>query len=91
MSLSRFYIYKLPHKHGSKTQNDGQKYLLMDKGSERWTDGKVLVNDSTGALGRTVGQLYQQEKVCCVLYPFPISCLSYIRAGIELWKTSVTV
>ncbi|XP_046882449.1 deoxyribonuclease-2-alpha isoform X2 [Hypomesus transpacificus] len=62
VAVDWFYIYKLPHKHGSKTQNDGQKYLLMDKGSERWTDGKVLVNDSTGALGRTVGQLYQQEK-----------------------------
>ncbi|KAM6967558.1 deoxyribonuclease-2-alpha [Aplochiton taeniatus] len=62
-----FYLYKLPHEH-SKTQFDGERYLLMEKGSEGWTDGKVSVNDSTGALGRTVGQLYGQGKNSEIAY-----------------------
>lgn len=36
---------------------------MLDKGSEGWTEGKVTVNDTKGALGQTVGQLYSQEKV----------------------------
>lgn len=64
--FSRFYLYKLPKQHGSSSQN-GEKYLLMDNGSEGWTEGKVIVNDTTGALGRTLGPLYSQGKVCvCV-------------------------
>lgn len=62
----RFYLYKLPHVDRGLL-NGGQSYLLMDKGSEGWTDGNVLVNDSTGALGRTVGQLYEQGKVWFLL------------------------
>uniref|UniRef100_A0A8C8FFQ7 Deoxyribonuclease-2-alpha n=1 Tax=Oncorhynchus tshawytscha TaxID=74940 RepID=A0A8C8FFQ7_ONCTS len=65
-----FYLYKLPHVD-REIPNDGQSYLLMDKGSEGWTDGKVLVNDSTGALGRTVGRLYEQgknEDIAYILY-----------------------
>lgn len=62
-----FYLYKLPHVD-REFPNDGQSYLLMDKGSEGWTDGNVLVNDSTGALGRTVGQLYEQGKNADIAY-----------------------
>lgn len=68
VAVDWFYLYKLPHEHGSTTHNDGQEYLLMEKGSEGWTDGKVLVNDSTGALGRTVGQLYQQKESSDLAY-----------------------
>lgn len=50
-----FYLYKLPH---YKSRFEGLKYLLMKKGSEGWADGEVLVNNSAGALGQTVGQLY---------------------------------
>ncbi|XP_029928296.1 deoxyribonuclease-2-alpha [Myripristis murdjan] len=66
-----FYLYKLPKHHGSGTPYNGQKYLLMERGSEGWTDGKVMVNDSSGALGRTVSQLYTQGKsgeVAYILY-----------------------
>lgn len=38
-------------------------YLLLEKGSAGWTESKGTVNDTTGALGRTVGQLYSQGKV----------------------------
>ncbi|KAM4601038.1 deoxyribonuclease-2-alpha [Polymixia lowei] len=62
------YIYKLPKQHGSKAPDNGQKYLLMERGSEGWTEGKGKVNDSTGALGRTVGQLYAQQKSAEVAY-----------------------
>ncbi|XP_034465977.1 deoxyribonuclease-2-alpha isoform X2 [Hippoglossus hippoglossus] len=66
-----FYLYKLPKQHREKSPTRGELYLLLDKGSEGWTDGKVTVNDTTGALGRTVGQLYSQGKnteVAYVLY-----------------------
>ncbi|XP_034554438.1 deoxyribonuclease-2-alpha [Notolabrus celidotus] len=57
-----FYLYKLPKEHGKKSHELGDLYLLMDKGSEGWTNGRGTVNDTTGALGRTVGQLYSQGK-----------------------------
>ncbi|XP_056141818.1 deoxyribonuclease-2-alpha isoform X2 [Lampris incognitus] len=43
----------------------------MERGSEGWTEGKVTVNDTTGALGNTAGQLYTQKKnreVAYILY-----------------------
>lgn len=62
-AIVRFYMYKLPKEHGRKGPLEGQTYLLLEKGSEGWTQGKGSVNDSTGALGRTVGQVYSQGKV----------------------------
>ncbi|KAI1886070.1 hypothetical protein AGOR_G00210240 [Albula goreensis] len=65
-----YYLYKLPHL--SRTpQDEGLKYLLMDTRSEGWTEGSGLVNESTGALGRTVGQLYEQKEdneIAYILY-----------------------
>ncbi|XP_030014096.1 deoxyribonuclease-2-alpha [Sphaeramia orbicularis] len=63
-----FYLYKLPKEHGRKSIEEGEKYLFLEKGSEGWADGKVSVNDTTGALGRTVGQLYTQTKNTEVAY-----------------------
>ncbi|KAL3059975.1 deoxyribonuclease-2-alpha [Trematomus bernacchii] len=66
-----FYLYKLPKEHGKKSPHKGEMYLLLDKGSEGWTNGKGTVNDTTGALGRTVGQLYSQgenTEVAYILY-----------------------
>lgn len=55
-------MYKLPKEDGTSPK-EGEAYLLLEKGSEGWTEGKATVNDSLGALGRTLGQLYSQEKV----------------------------
>lgn len=63
-----FYIYKLPKEHGKKSPEYGEMYLILDKGSEGWTEGKGSVNDTTGALGRTVGQLYAQGKNTEIAY-----------------------
>ncbi|KAM7421458.1 hypothetical protein PAMA_015546 [Pampus argenteus] len=63
-----FYMYKLPKEHGKKSPDAGMMYLLMDKGSDGWTNGKATVNDTSGALGRTVGQLYSQRKNTQVAY-----------------------
>ncbi|XP_037532641.1 deoxyribonuclease-2-alpha [Nematolebias whitei] len=63
-----FYLYKLPKEGMSKSPKEGEMYLLLEKGSEGWTEGKVTVNDTLGALGRTVGQLYSQEKKSDVAY-----------------------
>ncbi|XP_071324784.1 deoxyribonuclease-2-alpha isoform X2 [Trachinotus anak] len=68
VAVDWFYMYKLPKKHGSKSPENGEMYLLLDKGSEGWTEGKGTVNDTTGALGRTVGQLYSQGKNTEVAY-----------------------
>lgn len=57
-----FYMYKMPKEHGKKSAQQGEMYSLLEKGSEGWTNGKVTVNDTAGALGRTVGQLYSQGK-----------------------------
>ncbi|PWA24979.1 hypothetical protein CCH79_00015469 [Gambusia affinis] len=64
----RFYLYKLPKEGGRTHEFKGETYLLLDKGSEGWTEGKVTVNDTKGALGQTVGQLYSQEKNSEVAY-----------------------
>ncbi|XP_014829840.1 PREDICTED: deoxyribonuclease-2-alpha-like isoform X1 [Poecilia mexicana] len=63
-----FYLYKLPKEGGRTHEFQGETYLLLDKGSEGWTEGKVTVNDTNGALGQTVGQLYSQEKNSEVAY-----------------------
>ncbi|XP_061574532.1 deoxyribonuclease-2-alpha [Cololabis saira] len=66
-----FYLYKLPKEHHSTSPTRGEQYLLLDKGSAGWTEGKETVNSTVGALGRTVGQLYSQRKgseVAYVLY-----------------------
>lgn len=52
----RFYLYKLPH---HKSRIEGLKYLLLEKGSEGWVDGTGPVNQSLGALARTMGPLYE--------------------------------
>lgn len=66
-------MYKLPKEHGrASPEEEGEMYLLLEKGSEGWTDGKVTVNDTTGALGRTVGQLYSQGKVGFCVYSISI-------------------
>ncbi|KAJ8398374.1 hypothetical protein AAFF_G00426290 [Aldrovandia affinis] len=66
-SVDWFYLYKLPH-HAHTPRDDGLKYLLMNRGNEGWTEGMGLVNDSTGALGRTVGQLYEQKEDSEIAY-----------------------
>ena len=63
-SLStRYYLYKLPNQKGSKDPARGLMYLLLEKGSEGWTEGKFNANSTAGAPGRTVGQLYGSHKV----------------------------
>lgn len=63
-----FYLYKLPKEEHRKSPQQGELYLLLEKGSEGWTNGKGTVNDTAGALGRTVGQLYSQRKNAEVAY-----------------------
>uniref|UniRef100_A0A8C7YD60 Deoxyribonuclease-2-alpha n=1 Tax=Oryzias sinensis TaxID=183150 RepID=A0A8C7YD60_9TELE len=63
-----FYIYKLPKEHKKTAPKRGEQYLLLEKGGEGWMEGKVTVNDSSGALGRTVGQLYSERKSSEVAY-----------------------
>ncbi|KAM4580788.1 deoxyribonuclease-2-alpha isoform 2-T2 [Odontesthes bonariensis] len=63
-----FFMYKLPEEDHSKSPTKGEMYLLLEKGSEGWAEGKTTVNDTMGALGRTVGQMYSQEKKSEVAY-----------------------
>lgn len=66
----RFYLYKLPKEDRTEPHHQGDRYLLLEKGSEEWSHGKGTVNDTAGALGKTVGQLYSQGKVCLSVYCF---------------------
>ncbi|XP_037310578.2 LOW QUALITY PROTEIN: deoxyribonuclease-2-alpha [Pungitius pungitius] len=66
-----FYVYKLPKDPDPQAPHRGLSYLLLERGSEGWTNGTGSVNDTAGALGRTVGQLYsrgQNADVAYVLY-----------------------
>ncbi|XP_011603393.2 LOW QUALITY PROTEIN: deoxyribonuclease-2-alpha [Takifugu rubripes] len=62
VAVDWFYLYKLPKEDGREAHYHGDSYLLLEKGGEGWTNGKGTVNDTTGALGKTVGQLYSQGK-----------------------------
>ncbi|XP_040020868.2 deoxyribonuclease-2-alpha [Gasterosteus aculeatus] len=66
-----FYMYKLPKEPNRQSPHRGESYLLLERGSDGWTNGTGSVNDTAGALGRTVGQLYSQgqnKEVAYVLY-----------------------
>ncbi|XP_049586312.1 uncharacterized protein [Syngnathus scovelli] len=62
-----FYMYKLPKMHGAAS---GLMYLLLDESSAGWTPGVGTINDTMGALGRTLAQLYWQTQagVAYILY-----------------------
>uniref|UniRef100_A0A8C6TT05 Deoxyribonuclease-2-alpha n=1 Tax=Neogobius melanostomus TaxID=47308 RepID=A0A8C6TT05_9GOBI len=44
---------------------EGLRYLLLEPGSEAWTEGAVSINDTSGAVGRTLGQ---SSEVAFVFY-----------------------
>uniref|UniRef100_A0AAV2MF76 Deoxyribonuclease-2-alpha n=1 Tax=Knipowitschia caucasica TaxID=637954 RepID=A0AAV2MF76_KNICA len=67
-----FYVYKLPRQvegvEGVEGE-EGLRYLLLEKDSEQWAEGAVDINNTRGAVGRTVDQLYSQSSdVAYVLY-----------------------
>ncbi|XP_066501139.1 deoxyribonuclease-2-alpha [Hoplias malabaricus] len=62
-----FYLYKLPRPH-EEPPEQGLKYLLLEEKSEGWVEGSVLVGDVSGALGRTVGPLYEERELGYILY-----------------------
>lgn len=62
-----YYLYKLPRPHEAP-QEEGLKYLLLEENSEGWVDGSVLVGDTAGALGQTVGPLYEEGELGYILY-----------------------
>ncbi|CAN9514206.1 unnamed protein product [Ophioblennius macclurei] len=79
-----FYIYKLP-KHHNGMSGSGLSYLLLERGSDHWTEGKANMNDSFGAAGRTLGQLYslgQSPDVSYILYnDQPPENFAHVRNG----------
>ncbi|KAK2815293.1 hypothetical protein Q7C36_023559 [Tachysurus vachellii] len=62
-----FYLYKLPRPH-EQPPEEGLKYLLLAEQSEGWTEGGGLVGDVTGALGRSLGPLYENGDLGYILY-----------------------
>lgn len=83
--VCRFYMYKLPKEDGKEAHYQGDSYLLLEKGNEGWTNGKGTVNDTTGALGETVGQLYSQGKVCMSVCLTP-SSISHKKGILRIEK-----
>lgn len=57
--FNRFIVYKLPKPHGSSTEA-GMQYMYLDESTKGWVKGKSLMNDTEGAVGRTVQQLYAE-------------------------------
>ncbi|KAF5898314.1 deoxyribonuclease-2-alpha-like, partial [Clarias magur] len=62
-----FYLYKLPHSH-QQAQEEGLKYLILQEQSEGWVESAGLVRDMTGALGRSLGPLYEGGELGYILY-----------------------
>ncbi|KAI5092448.1 deoxyribonuclease-2-alpha precursor [Silurus meridionalis] len=62
-----FYIYKLPHPH-EQPPEEGLKYLLLQEHSKAWMEGGGLIGDSTGALGRSLGPMYEEGELGYILY-----------------------
>ncbi|KAK1165398.1 deoxyribonuclease-2-beta [Acipenser oxyrinchus oxyrinchus] len=56
-----FVIYKLPQ-YKINEMGSGLDYMYLDPSVEDWQLSKFLVNTSQGALGETLGQLYQAHK-----------------------------
>ena len=53
----------------------------MEKGSEGWTEGKFNANSTSGAPGRTVGQLYGGQKVRHLsIYALLLFCMGCMPA-----------
>lgn len=55
----RFALYKLPKYTRGEDAGLGLQYLYMDALVQDWQLGKYLVNMTQGALGQTLGQLYE--------------------------------
>ncbi|XP_066472328.1 deoxyribonuclease-2-alpha isoform X2 [Tiliqua scincoides] len=67
-----FIVYKLPKPHHSPTEG-GMRYMYLDEHTQGWVQGRSLMNDTEGAVGRTVQQLYteavgRQKEMAYVLY-----------------------
>ncbi|XP_077430803.1 deoxyribonuclease-2-alpha isoform X3 [Vanacampus margaritifer] len=60
-----FHMYKLPKEADAAS---GFKYVLLDEGSAGWTPGPVTINDTAGALGRTLAQLYSDHREAELAY-----------------------
>ncbi|XP_032048342.1 deoxyribonuclease-2-beta [Aythya fuligula] len=54
-----FALYKLPKYTRGEDAGLGLQYLYMDALMQDWQLGKYLVNMTQGALGQTLGQLYE--------------------------------
>ncbi|XP_069783511.1 deoxyribonuclease-2-alpha isoform X2 [Narcine bancroftii] len=64
-----FIVYKLPEDSGGS----GVLYMYMDHGTSGWRSGTYSINDTRGAVGATLQQLYdtpvaQSDDVAYVLY-----------------------
>ncbi|XP_077382131.1 deoxyribonuclease-2-alpha [Festucalex cinctus] len=60
-----FHMYKLPKEADAAP---GFTYLLLDEGSAGWTPGRGTINDTDGALGRTLAPLYSQKQSAELAY-----------------------
>ncbi|XP_051898075.1 deoxyribonuclease-2-alpha [Pristis pectinata] len=62
-----FILYKLP----KDVDGSGLQYMYMDHGTPGWRTGKYPINDTRGAVGSTLQQLYarpRSDEVAYVLY-----------------------
>ncbi|XP_062830182.1 deoxyribonuclease-2-alpha isoform X2 [Anolis carolinensis] len=67
-----FIVYKLPQPH-HRSPAGGMQYMYQDENTQGWVQGRSLMNNTKGAVGRTLQQLYtvairRQEETAYVLY-----------------------
>ncbi|NXC47354.1 DNS2B protein, partial [Penelope pileata] len=57
-----FALYKLPKHAKGEGAGLGLQYLYLDSLAQQWQPGRYLINMTQGALGQTLGQLYEAYK-----------------------------
>ncbi|XP_058865064.1 deoxyribonuclease-2-alpha-like [Acipenser ruthenus] len=65
-----FFLYKLPRPR-QRPLEDGLRYMYLDSENQDWREGRGFINQSEGAVGRTLEQLYklgESSEVAYVLY-----------------------
>ncbi|MBN3290601.1 DNS2B protein, partial [Polypterus senegalus] len=65
-----FFLYKLPNS-GKEFPSEGLRYMYLDSTNRSWSAGMKLINESGGAVQKTLEQLYKLGKsgdVAYVLY-----------------------
>ncbi|RXM92743.1 Deoxyribonuclease-2-alpha [Acipenser ruthenus] len=81
-----FFLYKLPRPR-QRPLEDGLRYMYLDSENQDWREGRGSINQSEGAVGRTLEQLYKLGEASLRL----VRMLSFIPvSGDHVFFSSMT-